>query len=1488
MPGLLLTAPPDAPSDLTADVIGNVVSLSWSLNSRFENEVIVYRAPDEAGPFEDVLRMGRGELEAAIGDHPVGTWYYAVVAVYDVHQSDFSNVEEVVVAETTPAPVAAFSAGVTTAVEGSTIPFTDSSTGVITDHENYVDDVLVSTTGNFTHQFSTAGVFTVRKRVIGPGGFDDEEKLNYITILAPIAPQFVSCTVNGTGDRVTVRYDVTVTGHQGHRFSVGGVSVGLSYLSGEGTVDLVYEPDDPIYQGQVCGISYLTDEGNIVHATTEVQAYAGFPVNNQSAVPQGDVTAPTIESVSVNDEGNEVEVAMSEVVTGAIGFDDFSVELSGGSTHLTYSSGLGTATLLFGPSRTILDGETGTMEYGGGGVVDLSGNPLLFATGIEVNNGSDATAAAPGQPTGLQAIASDDTNVSIGWFLADDNDTSVILQRSLTGAEVWTTIATLAGGTVSYTDRAVFHSTGYDYRVAAANVTGTSSFSDTASATTAAGGGTVSVSGFSVTKNSAWQITVAWTMPASLGSTGANDAVIERCTDGVNFEAVWVFPGFANASFTWADSPLTPGTQYTYRLRIVGHSGHSDWTTPASATTDAIPGGYSDAPRNLRAVVVSSAQANLTWDADPLATYEIETAGVPSSQLAAGASFTEVFETAAGASSYALPLTAKTPVYVRVRANRSGNRSAYEYIRSPKDNQYIIPIQPASAGTAQTYEIGVGKTYASWAAFVASYGSGDIGPGSSIKVYAPITLAEKILVHFRGTSSSRITIEGVPDDDGNLPVIEAQNAVTPSGQNPGNTFVFTDLSIVLYHRRNTGTFHTPGFVTLKNFEIRHSGASAGTYTAYDGSTRSYSGFPSIYIAGGDDLEFENLVVHGIGNGIFAADNGTVSRQSHNITIKDCHFYNNGDVGSFLKHHVYVEAQDVTVEGCLFGTVRAGSFGGQLKDRGTGIISRYNKFEAGTTLSIGFVEHQNSRYTSWMATREKRRVRNYGNIIVNNGTATQAMRFGGDQGFAQGYRKGDLDYYHCTLVERFNSASRVVLCQAYDAARALNYINNIRLVDDVGGSTPGNVLHATNASLKAFARFGVNCFSPNILDVWTGGFNGLNIGLDENVIQTYTPGFIDVEAGNYRPLGGTTSAGRGSRLPDDYLPVDKEFAEPRGTIARTTWGTGSDLGALKAGPDETPPTVTSSTIDAFGGTLAVRTSELVTTDGSGFGITATNGAAALTYVEGSGTDELTFTIGRPILTPETVTLQASAGACEDLAGNPLAAIAAGVVVNGSEETSATGEGVRAVTTYDSVTGVTTATYTKPSGVINGDTLWVALYVSVPPGSPTASPASGAWTTLELGAADYQADGYSDGRLFIFYHIVTDADSEPATYDFTISTAKPCGGFIARVALMDTAALVNGTPTKAAGSLTLTTQTSPSVTTNVNGCYIMRFWATGRSNFTVTVPPGHVSKANVPLTFLYGGRCGLAVTSQALAGATGTADFTANRTMAFITVALKPAV
>lgn len=173
------------------------------------------------------------------------------------------------------------------------------------------------------------------------------------------------------------------------------------------------------------------------------------------------------------------------------------------------------------------------------------------------------------------------------------------------------------------------------------------------------------------TAASSTQINLAWS-----DSSNETSYTLERSTDGTNFSVRATLNGGVTS---FADTGLSPATQYWYRVRAVNGAGTSSYSNTATATTLAPPPA---APSNLTLALATSTSIRLTW-VDNSTT---ET-GFKIERSTNGNSWTQIATVLAGVTTYThTGLRSKTTYYYRVRAYNAAGNSGYSNtasIRTP-------------------------------------------------------------------------------------------------------------------------------------------------------------------------------------------------------------------------------------------------------------------------------------------------------------------------------------------------------------------------------------------------------------------------------------------------------------------------------------------------------------------------------------------------------------------------------------------------------------------------------------------------------------------------------------------------------------------------------------------------------------------------------------------------------------------------------------
>ncbi|MBK9138012.1 MAG: fibronectin type III domain-containing protein [Verrucomicrobia bacterium] len=285
---------------------------------------------------------------------------------------------------------------------------------------------------------------------------------------------------------------------------------------------------------------------------------------------------------------------------------------------------------------------------------------------------------APAAPSNLGATATvNGTTVFVTWTDNSANEAGFRLERS-TDQVNWSVIATLAANIVSFEDAGLTPESTYHYRLRSYNGGGFSAYSDTASVVTTTNP-PAAPTGLTATAINESQINLAW----ADNSTTETGFTIERSAGGGPWTQIAQVP--ANST-SFADTGLTMGTTYSYRVRSYNGVGSSAWSNTASATPQPPPPPAT--PSGLNPSAVSSSQISLVWsdNANNETSHQLERSlnGVVWSALATlGANVTSYLDTG---------LDPATTYHYRLRACNSGGCSDF----TPGASATTLPLPPAA------------------------------------------------------------------------------------------------------------------------------------------------------------------------------------------------------------------------------------------------------------------------------------------------------------------------------------------------------------------------------------------------------------------------------------------------------------------------------------------------------------------------------------------------------------------------------------------------------------------------------------------------------------------------------------------------------------------------------------------------------------------------------------------------------------------------
>jgi hypothetical protein len=454
-------------------------------------------------------------------------------------------------------------------------------------------------------------------------------------------------------------------------------------------------------------------------------------------------------------------------------------------------------------------------------------------------------------------------------------------------------------------------------------------------------------------------------------------------------------------------------------------------------------------------------------------------------------------------------------------------------------------------------------------------------PGDTVLIYWRATpYKEKWVICRQGTAALPITVRGVPNASGDLPVIDGNGAVTPLNLN----FASEQRGVIKIGSANTPADTMPKYITIENLDIR--GAHPDyQFTDDGGNTQTYtSAASSIYVEKGENITVRNCIMHDSANGFFvASSDDTVSR---NILVEGNYIYGNGISGSAFQHNNYTAAIGITFQYNRFGPLRAGSAGNALKDRSAGTVIRYNWIESGNR-QLDLVDGEDS--VQIRNDPQYRKTLVYGNLLIEPDGAgnSQITHYGGDSGTVADYRKGTLYFYNNTVVSTragnttlFRLSSNEENCDArnnifYNTAAGAN----LAMLDDTG------ILTISHNWIKPGWRTSHGTA--------TGTLNN-----DGTSVLGASPGFVNEGGQDFKLLSASAAVNAGMALNPNVLPTDnvvRQYVKHQLSEARSVSGV-FDIGAYEFSAIAPVQIITSSLPDGRRGRVYSRS--LSATGGSG--------------------------------------------------------------------------------------------------------------------------------------------------------------------------------------------------------------------------------------------------------------------------------------------------
>ncbi len=470
---------------------------------------------------------------------------------------------------------------------------------------------------------------------------------------------------------------------------------------------------------------------------------------------------------------------------------------------------------------------------------------------------------------------------------------------------------------------------------------------------------------------------------------------------------------------------------------------------------------------------------------------------------------------------------------------------------------------------AFTYHVGPGQAYTElgdvpWISLTA---------GDTVAIHWRSTpYAEKIFLRAQGTQDNPVVIRGVPNSNGELPVITGENAVTSSQFIGYFSSQWTeDLGLFLINRGPDDDYYdyNPRHIVIEYLELTGAKPS-NTFTDQFGNIRHYNSFSSaIHALVVDDLVVRHCKIYDNAQGIFTNSNGeTEGEISRNTLIEYNEIWGNGNAGpDGTEHNVYIQSAGTIIQYNYFGSPRQGSAGANIKDRSSGTIIRYNWIE-GAARILDLVETEDAAPVI-MNEPDYHDVYVYGNIFTNYLTndpfGSNLIHYGFDNSPVEA-KRGTLYFFNNTVYIEGDE----------------DVWWNVRLFDVSDDQDPAttegtvalynNIIHKNGTTHLQMMRDG-GTLEYNANNWIVSGYEELGYGSSATVVTNTppltgsAPGFVDVANEDFSLLENSVCIDIAGNLPSSVEashPLDKQYVKHAGHTPRTQVGGVFDLGAFEYG------------------------------------------------------------------------------------------------------------------------------------------------------------------------------------------------------------------------------------------------------------------------------------------------------------------------------------
>ena len=437
---------------------------------------------------------------------------------------------------------------------------------------------------------------------------------------------------------------------------------------------------------------------------------------------------------------------------------------------------------------------------------------------------------------------------------------------------------------------------------------------------------------------------------------------------------------------------------------------------------------YAEQAADLQSLIVGSTNTSVTWTIS-------SAPGSADGRLVDTTSRDTVFSASApGRYIITATSTADSTKVATAIMYVTGHSMPYRVTRN-RTEPIDCSVDPALLG--RTYEVGPSQSYK----HLQDLPLPSITAGSTIRLHnddasgtAPTVFNEYLQLEQTATADQPIRICGVPDEYGNLPIIDGTNA---SGRSDTSAKVAGTALIAIGGTQTLSEW--PAYsgaqsISIEGVHLRNARPDVNFVTP-SGSTSAWSPSAACLLIGeGHDItvagvEMENCATGGASLWAGASWNSS----SLNHLWEGNYVHANAAPSSVANHQLYLQGWGQVVQFNRVDTIAAGSTGANLKSRGIQDVIRYNYFGDGAARELDLVDvdaaapfmsfadylgknpgtYSMDQLAAWQEAWNAHFV--YGNLYKNTESASP-IHFAYDANGGEPARKGDLYWYNNTFYQ----------------------------------------------------------------------------------------------------------------------------------------------------------------------------------------------------------------------------------------------------------------------------------------------------------------------------------------------------------------------------------------------------------------------------------------------------------------------------------------